>query len=192
MNKVFHTNKILIAIFILSLAFFALPLSAFARGAFVYHHKGDIEGLYFAFGEGTQGLPVTLAGLGEVAVLDVLVEASGRETLIITPFGRYIYHAKVNEGIGGTEKGKIYASAYVPNWNATEELVFEFDWARLSENFMIEGEIPEDPGDIVVPDDVNLLFKVNGARLIAPMETEDTFNLMFRIRRGDLQFLMIW
>jgi hypothetical protein len=72
------------------------------------------------------------------------------------------------------------------------ELVFEFDGARLSENSMIEGEIPEDPTAIEVPEDVNMFFKVNRARLIAPMEIDDPFNLMFRIRRGDHQSIFLW
>ena len=189
MKKVFPINKILIAVLFFSIALFALPLSSFGGGVFVHHYEGDIEGLYFVFGE-DQGLRVSLPGLGEVTVLDTLVEASGRETLIITPFGRYMYHAKLTGGIGDSENGIITATTL--ELGEEQPLVFEFDWARLLENFRIEGEIPEDPTTIEVPEDVNMFFKVNGARLIAPMEIDDPFNLMFKIRRGDLQFIMMW
>jgi hypothetical protein len=195
MKKAFHTKTILMAAVILSVVLFALPVSALGLGwgGFVYHYEGDIEGLYFIFGE-DQGLPVSLPDLGEVTVLDTLVQASGRETLVITPFGRYIYHAKVTEGIGGTGKGTITANA-IAEWGETVQLIFEFDWARLLENFMIEGDIPEDPADIEVPDDVNLFFKVSEARLIQIGDqpaTSEPFNLMFQIRRGDLRFIWIW
>ncbi len=188
MKKLFHTNKILTVALIVSVLLFALPLSSFA---FVYHYEGDIEGLYFAFGQ-DQGLPVSLPGLGEVSVLDTLVEASGRETLIITPFGRYLYTAKLTGGVQGSEMGKIYAAA-LTEWGEELELMFEFEWARLIENFKIEGDIPEDPMEIVVPEDVNLFFKVNDATLIVDGQpASEPFNLMFKIRRGDLQFIMMW
>jgi len=190
MKKLLDTKKILITALFFSIALFALPLSSFGGGAFVHHYEGDIEGLYFTFGEDA-GLPVSLPDLGEVTVLDTLVEASGRETLIITPFGRYIYHAKLRGGIEGSETGKIYASAISEEWGELP-LVFEFESASLSENFFIQGDIPEDPLEIEVPPDVNLFFKVKGARLIEPMPIDDSFNLMFKIRRGDLQFIMMW
>lgn len=200
MKNPIDTKKTFVTALILSIALFTLPFSSFGMGAFVYRNEANIEGLYFAFGE-DDGLPVSLPGLGDVSVTDTLVEAYGRETLIITRSGTYIYRARLWAGIEGSEKGTISASA-ISEGMGLLDLVFEFESATLFERFTIEGEIPDDPLEIEVPPDVNLFFKVREATLIEVcwpeadycMDVDDgvPFNLMFRLRRGDLQFIFIW
>jgi hypothetical protein len=188
MKKLIETKKIIVTAWILFIALFIFPPSSFGGE--------PITGLVFDFG----GLPVELPGLPEgVTVRCAIVDAPGRELIIITPSGQYKYYAKL-------EAGMIYATATENNFPADcidliewlekpqklfsrADLVIFFESATLSEHFTIEGEIPEDPEEVEVPEDVNLFFKVQDAKLLKP-DIEGSFDLMLKLKHGSLLFIM--
>ncbi len=188
MKKLIETKKTIVTAWILFIALFIFPPSSFGGE--------PVTGLVFDFG----GLPVELPGLPEVTVRCAIVDAPGRELIILTPSGRYEYYAKL-------EAGMIYATTTENNFPADcldligslekpnkllnlADLVIFFECATLSEHFIIEGEIPEDPEEVEVPEDVNLFFKVKDARLVEPY-IEGSFDLMLDLQHGDLQFIML-
>lgn len=203
MKKLIETKKIIFAVCILSIALFIFPVSSFGEGALVCPNEGEIEGLVFNFGS---GLPVTLPELGEVTITNATVEASGSEMIVITLSGQYNYHAILWGGIEGSGKGIIYADTV-----EVGTLVFEFESATLDEHFDIfqvpNQIIPEncdDVLDVVVPDDVDLFFKVKEATLIEvcsgkgkskkrkcnDVDERVSFDLMLKLKHQDLQFVM--
>jgi hypothetical protein len=202
MKKPIDKNKIYVAALILIITFFILPISSFGGEGCVYRNVGDIEDLYFPFGD---GLKLTLPGLGTVTVLQAEVFASGREMTVVTPFGQYIYHARLWAGQKGSEKGIIRADIF--EW--PYELWFDFESARLVESFMIEADDgDDDDGDgvyedeisaacdgeeVTVPEDVNLFFRVKKVTLTPmPYMPDVEFNLILKIKNGMPVFLKIW
>ena len=205
MKKPIEMKKVIVAALILSITLLIFPLSSFGKGAVlydrvgdIYRHVGVIEDLVFDFGP---GLPVELPGLDEfgleldqVTVTYVEVEAWGSEKIVLTPSGRYIYHATLWKGIGDSDKGRISAFTEELGW-----LVFEFKSAKMFEHFIIEGEIPEDPLDIEVPEYVNLFFQVKKATLIEVCWSDgcmdigdvEPFNLKFELKDGGLVFMLL-
>jgi len=169
MRKPYFTTCILTA----GLLIFALN----AFGANITY-EGPIEGLIFLFHP--DPLPLSLPGL-DVSVAFVLVEAEGREHMVIAPSGQYNYSAK----LGG---GKIYVwenvtlddEGIVP---VGDPIVIDMESGNLSEHFSIELPIPDDPLEVEVPDDVNLYFKTT---LIIG---DATVNYQLKIKDGDVQFI---
>ena len=173
MKKLIETKKIFVAVWILSIALFIFPLSSFGGRAIVCPNEGPIGGLEFDFGE--EGLTVTLP-LGEVTVNYVEVEASGREIIIVTPSGQYIYDAKLG---GGTIHGF--------DGEGTEVLTLDFSSAALNEHFTIEEEYDilidcEEIEEVVVPPTVDLFFR---ATLIIDGVS---YNFLLKLQHGQVLF----
>ena len=193
MKKMINTKKVVVAALILTLALLISPFNSIAKGghgAIVIRNEGPIQGLEFGFKE---PLPVDLGGFS-FEVTDVVVLASGREITVLTPRGQYIYHAQLESG----ENDMIFAYTTDTEFPL---LLFAFDSARLFEKFQIVENIPQTPEELenyVIPEDldVNLFFKVKDALLIDgegnPLPGAEPFNLMFKIKRGELKFIYIW
>lgn len=147
-------------------------------------YEGPIDGLVFLFYP--EPLPLNLPGV-DTDVMFVMVETSGREHIVITPSGRYNYSAKL-------EEGAIYA------WESVEAItdddgniidivpegipiVLDMKSGKLNEHFKIEGPIPDDPLDVVVPDDVDLYFKAN---LVIDGET---VKYQLKVKNGQVLFI---
>jgi hypothetical protein len=194
MKKPIETKKVFVAVLILTMALFIFPLSSFGgkgRGCEV-RNEGNIEDLYFYFGDGLQ---LSLPGLGEVTVLEVEVFASGREMTVVTPSKQYVYHASLWEGWDDSDHGIIRASTL----ELPYDLWFEFDSATLFEHFKIkkrqidaacEGE------EVTVPKKVDLLFEVKNVILLDgdgnPFPGFEPFNLTLTIIDGKPVIIDVW
>ena len=176
-------KKFIVTALILTLALFILPLSSFAKkdndkgnGAFVCTNEDDISGLVFDF---DPSLEVELPGFLSITVTSVeVIVNGGSEMAVLTPSGRYNYHAAL---LGGT----IFAYD-----EDVLVLVLTFESGTLNENFNIydveDPVIPENCEEVltypVTDEDVNLFFKVKEARFCDNSGCgEETFNLMLKL-----------
>ena len=169
----------------IAFALFAILL-AFALNAFGENitYEGPIEGLIFLFQP--DPLPLSLPGL-DVSVAFVLVEAEGREHMVITPSGQYNYSANLDGGaiyawenviVIKDDAGNVVD--VVPDGNP---IIIDMESGDLSEHFSMELPIPDDPLEVEVPDDVNIYFKTT---LIIG---DATVNYQLKIKNGDVQFI---
>ena len=85
-------KKITFAASMLTIILFVFMFSA-STEPIIY--EGDIEGLVFLFYP--EPLPLVLPGI-DANVAFALVEAEGREHIIMTPSGQYNYSAKLESG----------------------------------------------------------------------------------------------
>lgn len=186
-------KKVIVTTLILTLALFVFPLSSFAKkdndngnGAFVCTNEDDISGLVFDF---DPSLEVELPGFPAIAVtsVEVLVDG-GSEMAVLTPSGRYNYHAAL---LGGT----IFAY----DEDVDEEvpvLVLTFESGTLNENFNIydveDPVILKDCEDVltyqVTDEDVSLFFKVKEAQFCDSVDEngdliciEPAFDIMLKL-----------
>ncbi len=174
-------KKITFAASMLTIILLVFMLSAFSEPI---THEGPIEGLVFLFYP--EPLPLILPGIDANIAL-ALVEAEGREHIVVTPSGRYNYSANL-------ESGTIYAWENIELVTDSEgnvidiimlgdPIVIAMESGSLSEHFQIEGPIPDDPLEVEVPDDVDLYFK---AKLTTDART---VNYKLKIKNGQVQFI---
>lgn len=161
-------KQIIVTTLVLALAILIFPVSSFAKknngngnGAFVCTNDEDITGLVFDF---DPPLEVTLPVFPPIEVLVTSVEVEvdgGSEMAVLTPSGRYNYHAALLDGT-------IYAY-----YEEEPVLVSTFESGTLNENFNIydveDPVIPENCEEVltyhVTNEEVSLFFKVKEARI---------------------------
>lgn len=203
MKASIKTNKLIVAVCILTLALLVFPLSSVAKGgkghkkghkkganeSFICAFEGDIAGLEFDFGD---GFPFNLGEMLEVTILRVEVKASGYETAVITPPHQYTYNAILSGGVTDSEGGhqalgELNAVAELNMGRAGSMDVIlksKFVSANLFEQFKIKKrDIPDSNADIndacedlfhvAVPKKVDLFFEVKEVQLTGITDLKD-------------------
>ncbi|MGQ9609612.1 MAG: hypothetical protein ACUVWN_09930 [bacterium] len=163
-------KKTMVVIFFL-IVLFTFPFNSFGKSftyPLIYARQGDIEGLVFYF---DPPLYVELPGYDPFYVAFVKIETSGREVAIITQQKKYIYFGD-------------YGSGIIRAWDNTRAsgtpVEIPMQSAKLTEQFTLEGSLPEDPFSVSPTEDVDLLFS---AKLGIP---PNTFNFVLLILNGEI------
>ena len=188
-------KKFIVTTLILTLALFIFTLSSFGGGAYVERNEAPnddfeyIQDLVFDFGD---DFVLELPDGTELEVKCVAVVAPGKEIIVITPSDRYNYDAKLEAGTNyatspnaDLECSELNSLIETPDaLEALADLVIIFESASLNEHY-----IEEEPG--VVPDIVNLFFKVKDAMFIGQdgYPIEPPFNLMLKLKNSVPQII---
>jgi hypothetical protein len=163
---------------------FCVPVASFLiftadsfSESIVVKQDGLINGLVFTF---DPALVVDLPGLGNVTVGNIVIKATGKEHIVITPSKQYNYDAKFE---GSSSDGQDFILDGTPQ-------PIKLISGSLSESFKIQAVLLTsiDPNKILVPVEVNLFFK-------STLSTKDkdgnvyTFSLDLKLKHGDVQFI---